>query len=373
FSSYQVLREQYGEVNLSFGRPIHLDEHLDACHPDWRRESLDRDGKPPWLAQAVDRLAYGILTRINDAASVNAINLVAMAVLASPKNAMSQEDLESHLALYQELLAVLPPSPEMTVTDREPSAIVAHAEKLGAIQRREHELGDVLSCDERGAFLLSYFRNNVSHCATVYSWCACVFMNNMNFSRRELLRMGRVIFPFLKGERFLHHSSQEFVEACERCLDFFLERGLIVATDDPDVLSRAPGGSTEAFHMRLLGHNVFSSLERYYMVVAMLTRAGKGAITSAELEKQCQQTAERLSMLHFMETPDYFDKHLFRNFIRRLKDRGILGSDGEGRLEFDDTLSVVLEDAKKILSKDVRHSILKASPDLPTLEERDAA
>lgn len=369
--SYRVLRQQYGRVHVCFGRPIRLDEHLDTVEPTWRDGPAAE--KPAWLPTAVSSLAHRVLTNINEAANINPINLVALAILASPKNAMSEEDLEAHIALYQGLFASLPPSSLVTCSRATAGEVIRHAERLSVLQRRSHPLGDVLSCDERGAFLLSYFRNNVIHAATVYSWCACVFMNNMSFSRKELLRLGRVLHPFLRSERFLHLDDEAFAEACNRCLELYVERGLLLGSGEADMLRRPPGGSVEAYHLRLLGQNVFSSLERYYLVVALLVRHGSGALTGTELEGLCQLTAQRLSMLHMLETPDFFDRHLFGQFIQRLKDREVISADGEGKLVFTTRLHAILDDAKAILSKDVRHNILKASPDRVLGARRDAA
>ncbi|MDX1572079.1 MAG: glycerol-3-phosphate 1-O-acyltransferase PlsB [Xanthomonadales bacterium] len=358
-----VVKEQFGQVQVSFGEPIDLAAHLDQCHKDWRETRPGPDEKPEWLAGCVDQLAYDILTRINEAAEVNPINLVALAILSSPKNAMAENDLLAQIGLYRKLIEALPYSELTTQTQMAPEEIIAYAEKLEVIKRQAHPLGDILRCGEREAFLLSYFRNNALHVTAVYSWCACVFINNTTFSRRELLRLGRVIYPFLKGELFLSWSTAEFLKQCERCVELFTELELLVATDNPDTLQRARGGSGEALALKMLGENVFTSLERYYMVIAILSQNGPGTLSTGELENLCHLTAQRLSMIYTLDTPDYFDKALFKLFIRKLKDRRIIDIDEDGRLTFTDLLPNIVEDAKVILSKEVRHSIMQLSAD----------
>ena len=370
--SFKILKEQFGEVSVSFGEPIHLAEHLDETAPEWRDEPIRDDAKPQWLGSSVDSLAWKILTNINEAAHVNAINLVALALLSSPKNALAEEDLHSQIALYQELITALPYSHLTTVTSDTPDKIVARAESMNVIERQSHDLGDILRCGERGAFLLSYFRNNALHLTAVYSWCACLFVNNVSIRRSELLRLGKVIYFFLQGELFLRYSSDEFVEECEKCLAHFERINLLIDSGEEDVLQRAHGGSAEALRLKMLGENVLASLERYYITIALLARCGSGQLSATELERLCHQTAQRLSMIYTLDTPEYFDKALFKHFIRRLKDRKVIDTDDAGNLTFGDILVNIVQEAKGVLGKEIRHSIIQVSPTRSAPEDKES-
>ncbi|MGK9850338.1 hypothetical protein O6205_23405, partial [Salmonella enterica subsp. enterica] len=91
---------------------------------------------------------------INRAADVNPINLLALALLSTPKHAMGEGDLLQQIALCKTLLAELPYSERVTVTPHTPVEIVAHGEEIGVLQRTRHPLGDVLSVDDETAVLL---------------------------------------------------------------------------------------------------------------------------------------------------------------------------------------------------------------------------
>ena len=104
------------------------------------------------------------------------------------------------------------------------------------------------------------------------------------------------------------------------------------------------------------------AFERYYIVIAALVKNGQGALSTAELESHCTSTAQRLSMLHELNAPEFFDKSLFRGFIRRLRERELIWNGEDGTLEFEPALADVVEDARLILSREVRHSILKITP-----------
>ena len=76
----------------------------------------------------------------------------------------------------------------------------------------------------------------------------------------------------------------------------------------------------------------------------------------------CTSTAQRLSLLHELNAPEFFDSTLFRGFIRRLRDSGMVWNAPDGTLDFDPRLVAGVEDARVILSREVRHSILKMTP-----------
>ncbi len=101
----KVLRSNYGQVVVNFGEPIKLGDVLAQHAPDWDGKPVAEDEKPKWLADTVDTLAERISVNINRAADVNPINLLALALLSTPKHAMGEADLLAQIALSQKLLA----------------------------------------------------------------------------------------------------------------------------------------------------------------------------------------------------------------------------------------------------------------------------
>ena len=117
----KVLRQRYGHVALNFGEPIELNPLLDAASANWRAATANPDHKPEWLGRVVDDLADRIQININRAADVNPINLLALAVLATPKHAMAENDLLAQLELMKSLLEELPYSDRVTLTSMDPA------------------------------------------------------------------------------------------------------------------------------------------------------------------------------------------------------------------------------------------------------------
>ncbi len=361
----KVLRSNYGQVVVNFGEPIHLSALLGEHAPSWDGRPLPEEQKPSWLADTVDTLAQRIQVRINAAADVNPINLLALALLSTPKHAMGEGDLLAQIALSKKLLAEMPYSERVTMTPHSPEEIIAHGEEIGVLRRTPHPLGDVLSVDGDTAVLLSYFRNNVVHLFTASSWIACCFQHNRRMSRRTLVRLGRSVYPFLQAELFLPWTEDEFAQRIERFADAFVQEGLLqqVNDDEDGYLQRNQGQSDEVFRLRAIGHTLQQAFERYYIAISVLVKNGPGTLGAAELESLCQLAAQRLSLLYAPAAPEFFDKSLFRSFIHKMRELRLVWPDQNSKLLFDERLDAWAKDAKVILGRELRHTIERVSPE----------
>jgi glycerol-3-phosphate O-acyltransferase len=68
-----------------------------------------------------------------------------------------------------------------------------------------------------------------------------------------------------------------------------------------------------------------------------------------------------MNMLYGFNSPEFFDRALFENFINLLRERGVVRSGEGGKLEFDEVLMRVAADAQLVLSEQIRHSILQVT------------
>ncbi|WP_414648261.1 glycerol-3-phosphate 1-O-acyltransferase PlsB [Dyella sp.] len=368
-----VLRQRYGHVALNFGEPIELTPLLDAAAANWRDTTTDPEARPEWFNGVVNELAEKIQVNINRAADVNPINLLALALLATPKHAMAESDLLAQLELMKALLEELPYSDRVTFTPLDPPAIIAYGEQMSWITRVRHPLGDVLTVESEQAVLLSYFRNNVLHLTTPAAWVACCFLNNRRMSRASILRLGRIIYPFIQGELFLPWDSEGFGAQLQATIDFFVRRGLLEATGEGRVLERGPGQDDAAYQLKVIARSLIQAFERYYIAIAALVKNGPHTITAAELENVCTLTAQRLSLLSEPSAPEFFDKALFRGFIQKLRERRVVWTDDEGKLDYDTVLEGMVRDARVILAREIRHAILKITGNDSEKENQRAA
>ncbi|RZA37223.1 MAG: glycerol-3-phosphate 1-O-acyltransferase PlsB [Lysobacteraceae bacterium] len=362
----KVLRQNYGQVVVNFGEAIPLNDVLALHAPEWTGEPLGEEEKPAWLSDAVEALAQQINVRINAAADVNPINLLALALLSTPKHAMGEADLIAQIELCKTLLAEMPYSDHVTVTPHSPERIIAHGVEINVLQRIKHPLGDVLDVvSEDTAVLMSYYRNNVLHLFTAAAWIACCFQTNRRMVRGRVMKLGRSLYPFLQTELFLPWTEDEFAERIDRTIDVFVREGLLelVNEDDGGILQRNAGQTDEVFRLRAIGHSLQQAFERYYIAISVLVKNGPGVLGTAELESLCQQAAQRLSLLYAPAAPEFFDKALFRGFIQKLRELKLVWPDENSKLVFDERLDAWAKDAKVILGRELRHTIERVSPE----------
>jgi glycerol-3-phosphate O-acyltransferase len=130
------------------------------------------------------------------------------------------------------------------------------------------------------------------------------------------------------------------------------------------MLQRGMGQTDEVFQLRVIAHSPAAAFERYYIAIAVLVKNGSGAISAGELENLCHLTAQRLSLLYSQAAPEFFDRSLFRGFISKLRQLGFVRGDAQGKLVYDERLENWAKESKIILSRELRHSILKITPEM---------
>jgi glycerol-3-phosphate O-acyltransferase len=360
-ASVSVLRSKFGKVHVNLGEPIALDELLQKHNPQWRAAVLDSDEPPGWMRDATLDLARSIVVGINATAAVTPVNLVAMAILATPRQSLPEATLVGQLELYQQLLRAAPYSPLVTVTVDSGAAMTYYAESMGMLERQKHPLGDIMRMNEENAVLATYYRNNVLHLFAMPSVIACGFIGNARMRTVDLQRLVRRVYPYIAAELFLRWDETQIAGVVDSLLNAFVHQKLLNVNEDRSEWQRPAPTSLEAIKLSLLAEATIQTLERYYLVVALLLQAGSDAISQEALEQRCHLMAQRMSVLYGLNSPEFFDKSLFRNFIDLLRRRNVVQVSADGNLEFGEPLLGVATDARLVLSEQIRHSILQVT------------
>jgi glycerol-3-phosphate O-acyltransferase len=361
-SFVSVLRSKFGKVHVNLGSPISLDDVLASHNPNWRTDPLDEDdSRAGWIAAAIGDLAVRINKEINSAAAVTPINLLAMAMLATPRQALAEKDLVSQLELYQRLLKDAPYSPLVTVTAESGEQIIRYAESMGVLQRQKHPLGDIMRMNAENAVLATYYRNNILHLFAMPSLLACAFVGNARMRTEDIQRLVWRVYPYIAAELFLRWDEEQISGVTEELLVAFERLNLLQSNAERSEWQRPPPTSLDAIRLSLLAQATIQTIERYYLAIALMLHAGSGAITAEVLEERCHLTAQRMSVLYGLESPEFFDKSLFRNFIELLRRRDVIQISEDKRLLFGDPLVGVAADAQLVLSEQIRHSILQVT------------
>jgi glycerol-3-phosphate O-acyltransferase len=361
-STVSVLRSKFGKVHVNLGRPIALDDLLQKHNPNWRLGPAENDDpRAGWMGDAISDLAVRINTEINAAAAVTPINLVAMAILATPRQALPELDLIRQLELYQRLLRDAPYSPLVTITPDSGQQMVAYAEAFGLLERQKHPLGDIMRMNAENAVLATYYRNNILHLFAMPSLLACAFVGNATMRTADIQRLVWRVYPYISAELFLRWDEAGVGAVADSLLDTFVRLNLLQTNEDRSEWRRPPPTSLEAIRLSVLAQATIQTLERYYLAIALLLQAGSGAITHEALEERCHLMAQRMTVLYGLNSPEFVDKSLFRNFIELLRRRNVIQVSEDKRLLFGEPLLGVAADAQLVLSEQIRHSILQVT------------
>jgi glycerol-3-phosphate O-acyltransferase len=259
------------------------------------------------------------------------------------------------------LLKTFPYSPDVSVALTDGASIVKVGEAMGILERRAHPLGDVLRMDERNAVLATYYRNNVLHLFAMPSLVACAFLNNPVMRHEDIHRLLWRVYPYVRAELNLRWREEELPGVVDGVLAALAELGLLSRDADGEVWRRSTTGSAESVRLSVLAQATIQTIERYYLAIALLLRAGNGTLSPDALEQRCVAMAQRMSMLYGLAAPEFFDSAMFRDFIEMLRQRAVIRVDGEGRLTYDDALLAVADDARVVLSEQIRNSILQVT------------
>ena len=357
----RLFRQRLGRVQVNLGEPIHLDALLDRAAAGWREQVFDDQNRAPWVGALVDELSQTIMRHINAAATVTPINLLALILLATPRQAMIESDLYLQLEAMLAVLRVMPYGDRVTVTRLSPKQMVEYGLALQVISRESHRAGDLVRMSPEQALLATYARNNVLHLFAMPSLVACSFLSNADMRTEDVQRLAARIYPYVAAELFLRWSEAELPQVVERMLESLAGLGLLEAAGEPRHWRRPGPNSMAAMQLSLLAQTTVATVERYYLAIALLIGAGSGEITQQALEERCQLMAQRMTMLYGFNSPEFFDRTLFENFIDLLRARAVVRVDAAGRLVFDEILIRVAADAQLVLSEQIRHSILQVT------------
>jgi len=339
FRNIKLIRQNFGRVKVDFGRPIKLDE--------WLQDTALSD------TDTVQLLGEEIMQRINQQASLNPVNLVALVTLATPKLAIEQHRLEEQITCYQRLLLQLHEDNGITVSELPAQQIIEQVESLGMLQREEEEFGAVLGHDPFTAVLMTWYRNNVVHALALPSLAACLMVKRRRgIALEQLRRMVTLIYPYLTAEL----SASDDLSKLDQTLQV-MARLKLLRLDGEEVSPPDPE-QPEHLQLTLLANLVNQTLERMFIVIHKLT---EGPVNREELLASSRTVAQRMSRLYGINAPEFSDQALFDLFIDSLMRHGILTECEDGTLQYDAVLERVMRAAEFVIDPQIRHGVASAN------------
>ena len=263
------------------------------------------------------------MININKAAAVNSMNLVGTALLSSRQRALSREQLLEQLSSYQQLLQNVPYSTDVVLPNVTPQAMLEHVlalDRIGVLIEKDN-FGEIVRLERSSAVLMTYYRNNIQHLFVLPSLVASIILHYEAIQKDLLLDAIRKIYPFLQGELFLHFNEDELNVQIHQIINEFARQSVINSNDNFLSINKS-----KVRILQLWSAGMQEILQRYYITVTILQK--QPAISRAELEKESQLVAQRLSVLHGINAPEFFDKAVFSSFIANLKEQRYFDESG---------------------------------------------
>ena len=356
-SFFQVLAslrhlKNFGDGYVTFGEPINVGEALDNLQPSWRQSittGAEEPARPKWLTPTVNVLAEQIMQRINNAAALNSINLSALVLLSAEQHSLTREELISQMEVYTTILREVPYSLDSYVPSETGAELWQLASKQDKFTIVSDSMGELIRLEGNKAIAMTYYRNNIMHMVIVPAIVAAIAVAHGQFHEADAVSLLEQLHPLLQDELFISHDHDSMALWVAALLQQFTEMKLV--RRNPDASYRAPVRESPYYlQLQLLARGASETLQRYSIVLELLQQAQP--IARAELEQQAVALAERLSALHGISAPEFFDKKVLTGLIATLKAQTYIDVDAQGQLiadqrvgEFSDRIDTLIEPA----------------------------
>ncbi|MDQ9189577.1 glycerol-3-phosphate 1-O-acyltransferase PlsB [Cronobacter sakazakii] len=341
-----------GQGYVNFGEPLPLITFLNQHVPEWR-DAIDpiEAVRPAWLTPTVNEIAAQLMVRINNAGAANAMNLCCTALLASRQRSLTREQLTEQLDCYLNLLRNVPYAADATVPDATATQLIEHALQMNKFEVEKDTIGDIIVLPREQAVLMTYYRNNIMHMLVLPSLIAAIVTQHRRISREAVQQQVELLFPMLKTELFLRWEKEEVSAVVDALVNELAQQGLILADDE--WLQVNPARSRT---LQLLAAGVRETLQRYAITFWLLS--ANPSINRGTLEKESRTVAQRLSVLHGINAPEFFDKAVFSTLVLTLRDEGYISDTGDA--EPAETMKVY-QMLAELMTSDVRLTIESAA------------
>ncbi|MCR5536406.1 MAG: glycerol-3-phosphate 1-O-acyltransferase PlsB [Succinivibrio sp.] len=305
----------YGRGYVSFGQPVIISRYLNENVPNWR-SFIDPSGTaraPEWLRSTVNNIARQIIVNLNDAATLNGINLCALAIISDKDHMMTRRMLNDCINLYIKLLKVvgrkhLPQDDSLT--------LIAQALQLNKF--RIYDVGDdikVVRPSHGQTLQLTYFQNNIVHLFALPALIANIIISNGHISRDDIRTHTRSLFYFLRHELYAPATEAQLDSFIEKYINAFIEEGFCTVSHDMIYLS---GDRYEIFDV--LARSIRLNLIRYLVAVTALKHTRDDQLDVPAFIQKCITYARRLPTEVTDNSPEFADPILFKimcdTFIR---------------------------------------------------------
>ncbi len=198
---------------------------------------------------------------------------------------------------------------------------------------------------------MTYYRNNIAHMLIMPSLMAAIITQHRRISRDALQQHVEALYPMLKAELFLRWEREELASVIDALASEMQRQGLITLQDDELHIN-----PTHSRTLQLLAAGARETLQRYAITFWLLS--ANPSINRSTLEKESRTVAQRLSVLHGINAPEFFDKAVFSSLVLTLRDEGYISDTGDAEPAETMKIYQMLAD---LITSDVRLTIESAT------------
>ena len=155
----------------------------------------------------------------------------------------------------------------------------------------------------------------------------------------------------------LRASIDDIAAECQQIIEIFEQHDLLIIEEG--IVRAGTHGSNEFASLHELAELIEPTLERFHIVNALLKT--NEARSVRDLEADAAAVAQQLSAIYGINSPDFFEKSLFSNFISCLKSEGLI-SISNGLVLPSDNFDDLASTTARTLDADVQHNVLQAIP-----------
>jgi glycerol-3-phosphate O-acyltransferase len=150
-------------------------------------------------------------------------------------------------------------------------------------------------------------------------------------------------------------DQKQAMSYTESLLNNMLQMGLIIENEGS--IQPPQPSSAEFYSAWILSRGIRETLHRYALVLTLLSQ--QQSISRGELEKKSRQFAERLSALHGLSSPEFFDKNVLATFVSALKENQLVDTNDNGLLGHTAQSESLCADVIKLIEPEIVQRLQK--------------
>ncbi|MCR3755039.1 MAG: glycerol-3-phosphate 1-O-acyltransferase [Candidatus Westeberhardia cardiocondylae] len=319
----------FGSCYVNFGRSIPLstllfNKILNNCSVNRISELIkSKSCFVNNLGSFISDISFLIMVRINNAVSVNAINLCSNILISSQKYSINRYNFLMQLSCYLKLLRNVPYSLEMTISNFSPVQMLQYVLSMKRYNVLYNTLNGVFFLPNVNLKLMRYYSNNVQHLFILPSFIANIIcMYPLGVQKYRLNRYIIFLYPLFKRELFIKYEFNELLCVISNFIFSLEKQKLLICNDDilyPVILR---------FNMlKLLSVSSQEKLRNYSLVLFVLKVYFKENLSFLEYIMKIF-IKKLLCLFNYDSKFSWIDTTIFSGFLVVLKYEGyIIGNE----------------------------------------------